>query len=398
MMKFLASNPEFPKIALRSCRRCWFVTTLMFSLALGLGQSGAAAQSQTQPQTQPRLDCTTQSQMSPSSRDALVVAARSFAEAIQQAQTTLLRAQSIPLLAQQFDAVDRSVAALAPQIRHATITVDDLYLLDALDPRAQSSQASFFCGLPGSLLMVEMHFPALPAGQYAVVIVHATGVAHPQNLTFVLEQSTSSATTASARWLLAGFFPHPLTMATHDGLWYWTEARGYTQRQMHWNAWLYYQAARSLLLPAPFMVSPNLEKLDAEAAETRPASLAHGVSISQPLVLSAGSQSFRITRLWPTDALGPLDLALDYQPTTAQTAQLSNAAEARQQVVMLAQALLAAHPELAAAFHGFWIRAGAEPSSAFALELPMAELERPQQPAQKPSGATPSTQVVPSRR
>lgn len=450
MMKFLASKLESPRIAQRPCRRYWFGTALVLSLALGMGQSGAQAQPRTQPatqapfqtqaqtqaqtqtqlQAQSRLRCTTQSQMSPDDRDALVTAAHNFAEAIEQANTTLLRAQSIPLLAQQFDAVERSVAALAPEIRHATITVEDLYQLNALHQSAQSSQASFFCGLPGSLLTVEMHFPALPAGQYAVVIVHATGVAHPQSLTFVFEQSPAAASTTNAGWLLAGFFPRPLTMATHDGLWYWTEARGYTQRQMHWNAWLYYQAARALLLPAPFMVSPNLEKLDAEAAETRPVALAHGVSVSQPLILSAGNQSFRITRLWPTDALGPLDLALTYQPAPAQAAQLADATAARQQVMTLARALLAAHPELAVAFHGFWIHAGSAPSSApsseqtseqtsaFALELPMAVLEPsqqvsqqagqqssqqssqrqsqqpPQASGQQPSGATPSTQAA----
>ena len=37
--------------------------------------------------------------------------------------------------------------------------------------------------------------------------------------------------------MLAGFYPKPLTAATHDGLWYWTQARQLEKGQQPWNAW-----------------------------------------------------------------------------------------------------------------------------------------------------------------
>ena len=70
----------------------------------------------------------------------------------------------------------------------------------------------------------EFAIPALPPGKYAFAMVTvapapvATKPA-PWHLSFLMRQEQRG------KWLLAGFYPKPMTAAGHDGLWYWTQAR-----------------------------------------------------------------------------------------------------------------------------------------------------------------------------
>ena len=50
-------------------------------------------------------------------------------------------------------------------------------------------------------------------------------------------------------WQLAGFFVKPLTVAGHDSLWYWTQARVFNQKGQKWNAYFYYETALYLATP-----------------------------------------------------------------------------------------------------------------------------------------------------
>ncbi len=309
------------------------------------------------------VSCTTESQMTAAQREALAGAARSMALEVQHDDAQTLRQQTIPPVAQDFSGIAASVQSLQPLIAKATLTVDDLYLLDASQP-PHTAQTRFTCGLSDSLMTVNFSFQNLPPAQYALAILHFTGVAQPQQITFVLQQS------APAHWMLAGFFARPMTMAGHDGLWYWTQARDYAQRKMDWDAWLYDQAAQYLLTPVDFLDSPNLEKLRHEAADIRPG----GLPGEYPMLLHVGGEVFSITELRPTDALGPLDLSVHYRPDAAQSAALNDPVAARQQVLQAAQALLAAHPELQTAFQGFWMHADQGGASIFALELPMTQV------------------------
>jgi len=321
------------------------------------------------------VSCTTQSQMTPAERDALAAAARSMAVEVQHGDAQALRQQTIPPVAQDFSGIASSIQSLQPLIAKAALTVDNLYLLDASQQPAHAAQTTFTCGLPDSLMSVNFRFHDLPPAHYALAILHATGVSQPQQITLVLQQS------ALPRWMLAGFFVRPMTMAGHDGLWFWTEARAYAQRKMDWDAWLYYQAARYLLSPVDFLDSPNLEKLNHEASAIRP----EGTPGRQPMMLHAGASTYTVIALRPTDALGPLDLSVHYQPSAAQSAALNDPVAARQQVLAAAQALLAAHPELQTAFQGFWMHADQGGSSLYALELPMTQVAPVSAPAAAPS-------------
>jgi len=309
--------------------------------------------------------CLTQSQMTQAQRDELASTARTLLWQIQTNNTQVLRSDVIPSLASNFDGIVSSVGHLQPLIQASAITVDQLYLLDAADNSAGATavgatQVDFFCGSP----VVSLSFPSLPAGSYALAMLHATGVPHPQQISLILSKS------ADGRWLLAGLFVKPMTEGGHDGLWYWVTARRYAQTRMGWNAWFYYRIATNLLDPLDFLSSPNLEKLQREADQIRPTDLPGKTAMT----FYAQSQLITVSAIDTSTELGGLDLDVHYAPDATQAAQLHDPIAARGQVTAVMSALLKMHPELQGAFHGIWVHADQGTSTLFALELPMNQI------------------------
>ena len=307
------------------------------------------------------VSCVTESQMPPAERDALVQAARALGGQIQTANTAAVRQATIASVAAQFDPVAASIQSIAPQIQAATLTVNAVYVLKASDLKAAQDETQFFCSVPGSSLVITITIPQLPPADYALVVMHATGVEHPHQLSLLLQNDPSG----SAQWKLAGFFVRPLTLAGHDGVWYWTAARNYAQKNQDWNAYFYYQTAASLLNPVDFLSSPNLEKLQKETQAVRPDQLPGAT----PLVLKGGGQSFNITGLRTDSFPGGLDLVINYQAK-----DVSDPVATHSQIVELMKALLAEHPELRQGFHGLWVYANADKQSPYAIELPMNKI------------------------
>lgn len=300
-------------------------------------------------------------------RATLVNAARSMAADVQNGDVQTLRTNTIPAVAANFAGIADSVTALKPLVQHATLTIDNLYLLDASSDPAGAPQTSFYCGSP----VVVMNFNNLPPAKYALAILHATGVPKPQTISLILSETTPN------HWMLAGFFSKPMTEMGHDGLWYWEQARGFAQKKMNWNAWFFYQTAASLLDPVPFIDSPNLTKLEGEASRVRPSDLPGPT----PMTLSVDGSIFEITSASVTTELGAFDLEVHYTPNPSQLAQLRDPVAARKQAIDLMAALLARHPGLRSAFHGIWMRADQGNASVYALELPMNQIPGGAQPA-----------------
>lgn len=308
------------------------------------------------------VTCMTQSQMSQAQRGVVEQAARALAASVQAGNTNAVREQTISAVAAQFGGIAGTIQTINPSIQQATITVDGLYLLNAADLKG-TDEAQFFCGIPGSSLTVEVTIPGLPPGQFALAIVHATGVKQPQQMSMLLQNDPAG----SASWKLAGFFTRPMTMGGHDGLWFWRQARDYAAKKQVWDAWFYYETAQYLLNPVDFISSPNLEKLQREAEKVRPG----GLPDADPLRLNSNGQSFNVTSVHTGELSGQLDLVVNYQATPNQ-----NPVAARAQVTAVMRALLQAHPELRAAFHGLWVYADTPGNqSPFALELPMDQIE-----------------------
>lgn len=309
------------------------------------------------------VSCTTESQMTAAQRSRLEKAALALADDVQSGNLTALKAQTIPAVAAKFSGIGDSVEAIQPFIQHAALTADSLYLLDATD-LAAAQETQFFCGVPGSPLIVTLTIPGLPPGRYAMTIVHATGVEHPQQLSMILAGAPGG-----GEWKLAGFFTRPMTMGGHSGVWFWRQARAYAAKKQEWNAWFYYQTARYLLNPVDFLSSPNLQKLRREAEGVQPRGLPDE---QQPMHLSGDGQSFDVTDLHTSELAGQLDLVVDFKGALE-----TNPVAARAQVTAVMRALLQEHPELASAFHGLWVYAKAPGNQpAFALELPMSEIEK----------------------
>jgi hypothetical protein len=279
---------------------------------------------------------------------------------VQGRDSQVLRANTIPAVAADFGGIAGSIANLKPLVRKATITIDSFYALDAPTENGGSGQTDFYCGTP----VVVLTFNSLPPGSYALVILHATGVPRPQQVSLILSE------TAEHRWMLAGFFSKPMTEAGHDGLWYWVSARQFAKKNMAWDAWFYYRTAAYFLDPVEFLSSPNLEKLQHEENLVHP----DGLPDAKPLMLDAPGSVFQVTTIDTTAALGTLDLEVHYTPDAAESAQLHDPMTARKQVTQVMTALLALHPELRDGFHGMWVYADGGSASLFSLDLPMDQI------------------------
>lgn len=319
--------------------------------------------------------CTTQAQMEPALRTTLANSARSIFSQIRSGNLQALRNETAPAVAANFNAIANSIQHLRPLVEPATITVDNLYLLDASTESPGAAQTAFYCGSP----VVTFQFNRLPPGTYALAILHATGVPHPQQVSLIESKSPDN------RWMLAGFFDKPMMSDGHDGLWYWKTARQYARQKKNWDAWLYYGIAVDLLDPLNALSSPNLQKLHGEADQIRPASFPR----ERSMTLTVHGTTFAVDAIATTTALGPLDLDVRYDPDAAQAAQLRNPMTARQQVTEIMSALLELHPELRNAFHGIWVHAQQGSATLFALELPMQTIAAAPPP--------PASESVPAR-
>jgi hypothetical protein len=304
--------------------------------------------------------------MSPQLRSAFMGEAHTIAAIVQSGDLQGLRAKILPAIASDFDGIAASVTSLKPLVQNATITVDDVYLLDASKDAPGAERTQFFCGSP----IVVLTFNGLPPGTYALAIMHATGVPKPQQIAIILASAPGN------QWQLAGFYAKPMTEADHDGLWYWVSARKYAQEKQIWPAWFYYHIAEGLLSPVDFLSSPNLQKLQQETEQIHPGDL----PAKLPAAVSAGSATYAVNAIDTTTEFGGLDLDVHYLPNALQLAQLRTPTEARKQVTDLMTALLVRHPGLRQAFHGMWVHADQGDASVFALELPMAQIAPPGQP------------------
>jgi len=312
--------------------------------------------------------CTTQSQMTGADRDALVSAARGLAAKVQAGDVSGLRAATAAEYAKDFGGIGDVVGSTSAHVKGGPLKVEQVYLLDGTELKRGADgsvpDAQFFCSLNKSVAEADFIISGLAPGRYGFAIVDVDGSA-PWRLSFLLRQD-------QGQWVMAGFYPKPLLAAGHDGLWYWTQARLMTAQKEHWNAWLYYQQAESLLRPTNFIQSTHLEKLKAEETAAAPPALSEGVSVESPLVVKgADGVEYHFTALGVDDSLGN-----DKVDVTAhlKVDQLGDAAAARKRNSDAMAALLAAYPELRKPFHGVWMIADVTGQNPFATEQAMSQI------------------------
>ncbi len=313
--------------------------------------------------------CTTQSEMTATDRDALAGAARVLAEKIQAADPEAVRSLTIAEYAKDFGAIQNAVANTSAKVKGATLIVEQVYLLDASDLKraadGSTPNAEFFCSLNHSVAETDFLIPSLSPGRYGFAIVETQGVTASWRLSFLLRQDAN-------KWLMAGFYPAPMTSAGHDGLWYWTQARAMQKNKELWNAWLYYQRAENLLSPASFIQSSHLEKLKSETTAAAPPAASQGVSMDVPLVVKGkDGVDYYFTGMSTDDSQ-----AKDQLDVTARLKvdAIGDPMAARKRNASAMSALLSAYPEMRKGFHGVWIIAEAPGQNPFATEEAMTEI------------------------
>ncbi|HET9086146.1 MAG TPA: hypothetical protein VFN53_01345 [Acidobacteriaceae bacterium] len=338
-------------------RTLWLATGLLVALAAVSGL--ARAQS-----------CTTQAEMSSATRTTLQTAVMNMAQQIAAGNTAAIQASIAPQVASDAPGILSSIAKATPQVRSARFVVRNMYVLSASDSPPNSAPAQFFCGSMNQPPRVIFTLAGLRAGQYAVVMVRANGVAQPQQMTMVFAQPVAAAagnapSQSAAPWKLAGFALKPTAMAGHDGLWYWKHARIYAQNKQDWNAYFYYATAQYLLVPVKFVSSSNLDKLLREEKAVTPP----GLPGQEPMQLGNGAEKFAITDIHTDASLGGLDLVLRYA-----TQSVQDPVATRRQNIAVMHLMLQEHPELRQAFHGLWVYAVAPGQDPFGIELPINQI------------------------
>lgn len=301
--------------------------------------------------------CITQAELTATERNALTDASQKLTQSVATDDIKTLQADIAPQVAGDTSGILNAVSDVAVKVKDATFTVDNLYLLDATDLKPGAS-ARFYCGAFNLPASATITLGNLPQARYGLVLIHATGIANPQQIAVIFAET-------KGQWKLAGFSSRQLAMASHDSLWYWKQARVYAGKNEKWNAYFYFATARYLATPVDYLSSTNLEKLMHEQQSVQPS----GMPGQQPMHLTANGQTFDITQMETSDALGGLDLVMHYNAKDT-----INLAAARRQNIAVMQAMLQVHPELKDAFHGLWVYAVAPGQAPFGIELPMKQI------------------------
>lgn len=313
--------------------------------------------------------CQMQSQMKAADRDALANVGRQMAGMALAGNTDGLKALATEPLQKDFDGVAHAVADLKGD-QDAAVAIRNLYLLDDSTAAPGEDSTQFYCGLANAPEHVSFTLPDLKPGRYALIVAHATGIPLPRQLSFVVQEQGG--------WKLAGVIIKPLTAADHDGLWYWQQARDYAKKHELWNAYLYLETAKALLMPVGFLSSQNSEKLQGEQQADMPVDWP---TQGKPLQVTVGGKPVPIIgmRMLAAEGTGK-DITLIISYNMEQAGGNAAASSAVQQVSpAVAQALVSRLPELRSAFSEVLVIAvppstNGEESGGYPTTLPMKSL------------------------
>jgi hypothetical protein len=320
---------------LGSCAQNWhFLPTTLVALILSMG---AAAQTCT---SGPDLDAPT--------RASLEAAGRRYFDLTAKGDVASLKQGSIPTVAANFGAIEAAVKDNQPDFAGATPSLRPLFLLEA-EGKEPIPRAEFLCGVFGKTGQTAdsavFVIPNLPPGTYAVVILDVAEKL-PHTLSLVLQKSGSD-------WKLAGFYAKASQVAGHDGQWFWDRARAFKAKGQTHNAWLYYNQARDLLAPVPFMSTITTDRIYDESQPLQPPDLPSGGNSTD---LSFEGKTYRLTNAFAVGVGNDIDLVVKYQ-----AADISNTNRTYQENVAVIKALAVKYPEFRQGFTAIIARA-VEPS------------------------------------
>ena len=309
--------------------------------------------------------CTSQAKMTPDLYWSLSDAALGLATAIQSGDIARVQALSSSDVAANFTPTASLIRSTSAKIIGETIKLSQVYQLDASQRVAgDPSEADFSCALSGSTSEVDFAIPALPPGVYAFAIAEVVGP-RPWVLALVLRRDAGV-------WKLAGFSAHVTAVGGHDGRWYWLSAQDALKTQQPWRAWVLFGEAQSLLQPASFVSSTNLDQLIAERRAAAPPEISQGFGIESPLVIkSASSTDYKFTAIASEASTDGQTLDLHLHILAGPSA---DPAAERAYNHSAAQVLLSAHKELRQGFDTVWVFAESPGQAPFVTDEKITEI------------------------
>jgi hypothetical protein len=307
--------------------------------------------------------CQTSAELEDATRTAITTAAQKYFAMAVSGNAASLRQNAIPSLASDFSGIEATVKEHQPDLSGAQAAVKSSFLLDASGV-APIPHAEFYCGVFGkngqTANSAAFYLDNLPAGKYAVVLLDATSAKGKTMFSEVLQQSGTD-------WKLGGLYIKPAQIAGHDSDWFLARAREFkTKGQLH-NAWFYYQQARSLISPLPFMSTLATDKLYDESAASQPTDLPAGGKTAN---LPAGAATYKLTAVFPEVVGNDLDLIVRYE-----SANVSNTNLAYQDNVNVMKALVTKYPEVRDAFAAVVARAVDQTGHDYGTLLAMKDIK-----------------------
>ena len=289
--------------------------------------------------------CQTASEMDAASKTSIQNSAQRYYDMTAKGDVASLRQNAIQSLASDFSGIEGTIKENQSNLAGAQATIKSFFLLDA-SGTAPIPNAEFYCGVFGkngqTANSAAFYLNNLPPGKYAVALLDATSPVGRTMFSEILQQAGSD-------WKLGGLYIKPAQIAGHDSNWFLTRAREYKTKGQTHNAWFYYEQARSLISPLPFMSTLATDNLFDESQNLRPTDIPSGGKTAD---LPAGAVTYKMTAVFPQAVDKDLDLIVRYQ-----SANVANTNLAYQDNVAVMKAVLQKWPELREAFAGVVARA-----------------------------------------
>jgi hypothetical protein len=278
-------------------------------------------------------------------RNAITTAGQRYFDLAAKNDASSLKQSAIPSLASDFGGIENLVKERQPDLAGGQVTVNNAFLLDN-EQGVPNTRAEFYCGVFGkngqTANSAAFYLDNLPPAKYAVVLMDVTSPKGRTMFSEVLQQ-------VGADWKLGGLYIKSALIAGHDSNWFLNQARQDKAKGQTHNAWFFYQEARSLISPLPFMSTLVTDKLYDESQNQQPADLpANGKTVD----LAAGGSTFKLTSVFPEVVGNDLDLIVRYQ-----SANVSNTNLAYQDNLNVIKALVTKYPEVRDAFAAVVARA-----------------------------------------
>lgn len=292
-----------------------------------------------------QTSCETSADMDSATQTALTNTAVHYYDLIAKGDNITLRQNSIPALTADFSGIAGTITANQSALAAAKPTARSPFLLTA-QGTAAIPHAEFFCGVFGrngqTADSAAFYLNGLAPGKYGVVILDAPSSKGVYTVSEILQQEGSD-------WKLGGLYIKDARFNGHDSNWFITQAEAFQKKgEMH-NAWLYYEVARTLISPLPFMSTAATDRLYDESQKVQPADFPDDGKTSD---LSTAAATYKLSALFPEVVGSDLDLIVKYQ-----VASIADSNQTYESNMAVMRALVAKYPELRDAFTSVVARA-----------------------------------------